>query len=78
MALQSNEYVYFVFSKEQMDMKRELAKKRGKNLSLGQVIVNGVAKQYTDIVKDPNGSRYVDTVVVTKGYIKDIKYTKEK
>jgi hypothetical protein len=78
MALSSDKYAYFIFSKEQMDMKRALAKKRGKNLSLGSVIVNGIAKQYTDIVEDPSNTRYVDSVLVTKGYLKDIKYTKEK
>ena len=65
---------YFLFSRTQLDMRIELEKKMSKRFKPGEVIVNGVRKPYTEIVTDPNNSRYSDAVIVTYGNKKDIKY----
>lgn len=65
---------YFLFSKSQLDMRIELEKKMSRKFKPGTVIVNGVKKQYTEIVTDPKNSRYPDAVVVAYGNKKDMKY----
>lgn len=47
----------------------------GKQIKFGTVVVNGVKKEYTDIVIDPNKSKFSDAVIVTHGDIRKIKYT---
>ena len=65
---------YFMFSKSQLDMRIQLEKKMNKKFKPGEVIVNGIRKQYTEIVTDPKNSRYSDAVIVIYGNKKDIKY----
>ena len=65
---------YFMFSKTQLDSRIQLEKRMNKKFKPGEVIVNGVRKQYTEIVTDPKNSRYSDAVVVIYGNKKDIKY----
>jgi hypothetical protein len=77
MAINKNSNVYFVFSKEQMDFKKEFAKKRGKIITFGTVIVRGVPKTYTDIVTSIDNLRYPDATVVASGILGNFKYTKE-
>lgn len=62
----------FVFSKTQMDQKKEIM---GKNVKLGTVIVNGVNKPYTDIVLNMNSVRFSDTKKLIEGDIRKIRYT---
>ena len=63
-----------MFSKTQLDSCIQLNKKMNKRFKPGEVIVNGVRKQYTEIVTDPKNSRYSDAVVVIYGDKKSIKY----
>lgn len=70
-ATQSLYYRYFVYSSEEEALRIKL---HGVNASFGEVIVNGVAKKYTSIVKDMKDSK-PDSVLVTKGDIRKIKYT---
>ena len=65
---------YFLFSRSQLDMRIEMEKKMGKKFKPGEVIVNGIKKQYTEIVTNPKNSRYSDAVVVTYGNKNNIKY----
>lgn len=74
--LSKTDYVYFIYSKEHMELMTNIAKKRGKTITLGTVIVNGSPKKYTDIVSSPSATRYTDAVVVTSGILGNIKYTK--
>ena len=74
--LNKSDFVYFIYSKEQQDLQKEIARRKGKALVFGTVIVNGVPKVFTDIHKDPKDSRYTDSRVVTSGYLGDIKYSK--
>ena len=66
---------YFVYSAEQKD---ELIKSLvvGTRPKLGTVIVNGVAKEYTDILIDMSKARFSDTTLVIKGDIRKLKFTK--
>ena len=64
-------YRYFIYSSEEEGMLRKV---HGNSLKLGTVLVRGIPKQYTSIVTDPNDTR-PDSVVITKGDIRKIKYT---
>lgn len=67
---------YFVFSKTQMENLIEIQKKRGGIApKFGQVMVRGVARIYTDIVTSPNNTKFADSIVITSGDIRTIKYT---
>ena len=66
---------YFIFSRIQMEEQKQTATRLGRLFKPKQVIVNGVAKIYTDIVLDKNNVRYTDAYVVTYGDIRGIKFT---
>lgn len=68
---------YFMFSKQQMNMLSESAKKTGRTYIPGTVLVVGSIKQFTEILKEPN-SRFSDAIIVTKGELEKIKYTEPK
>lgn len=76
--LSKTDYVYFIYSKEEMELMKNIAKKRGKNLTLGTVIVNGLPKTYTNIVLNPSDSRFTDAIIVTSGILGDIKYNSKR
>lgn len=56
---------YFLFSKEQMDIRTETEKKMGRIYMPGEVIVKGVKRFFTEI-SDTVDSRFNDTIVVTR------------
>lgn len=62
---------YFMYSAEEESL---VQKVHGNDVQFGTVSVNGVAKRYTSIVRDPAQSKS-DAVVVTKGDIRKIRYT---
>lgn len=66
----------FVYSPTQKD---DLIKSRQINstnkIKLGTVIVNGVPKDYTDMITDMSKSRYSDAILVAKGDIRRMKFT---
>lgn len=66
---------YFVFSREQMDKMKSINAKMSKKITFGTVIVNGSAKIYTDIVTNMDKCKYADSILVTEGDIRKIKYT---
>ena len=67
---------YFVFSQTQMQDKINIASSMSsKKPKLGKVIVNGVARDYTEMVTDMSRCRYADSVLITKGDIRTIKFT---
>lgn len=65
---------YFMFSKQQMNMVTESAKKTGRAYVPGTVLIVGSLKQFTEILKEPN-SRFSDAVIVAKGELDKMKYT---
>ena len=66
---------FFNFSRTQLEEQKKTANKLGRLFKPKQVIVNGVAKVYTDIVLDKNNVRYTDAYVVTSGDIRGMKFT---
>ena len=59
-------YRYFVFSRTQMETIRIRE----------EVIVDGVPKEYTDILLDMSAAKYPDSIKVAEGDIRRIVYTK--
>lgn len=67
---------YFVFSKTQFEEKKKIMKGMSStDMTVGKVIVNGVPRDYTDIVTDMKKCRYGDSVLVYKGDIRKTKFT---
>ena len=66
---------YFIYSVQQMKIKREVESRLGKDLVLGTVIVNGMQKQFTEIVTDLANVRYSDATIVAYGDIRKMNYT---
>ena len=69
-----NNIVYFLYSSEQMKIRKEADKKIGKDYKPGLVLVNGKYKQYTEIVNNPNNATYSDAIVVASGVKSKMKY----
>ena len=69
---------YFVYSKEQHDMMKDIAKTQNRTLILGEVVVRGVSKQYTDILNDMDKCKYADSTPLIRADIRKIKYSKHK
>ena len=61
----------FIFSKEQMNRKKEI---EGKKAKFGTVIVKGSSKIYTEIVRKITPSLPSDYEIVISGDIRKIKY----
>lgn len=67
-------YRYFIYSQEEEELKKKID---GENASFGSVIVRGIPKRYTSIVIDKNKTK-ADSIIVTEGDIRKIKYTQPK
>ena len=68
-------YRYFVFSRTQMEDIKRREDKLGRVPRFGKVIVNGVSKEYTDILTDMKKAVYPDTIKITEGDIRKLVYT---
>jgi len=66
---------YFMFSAEQLRLKKEIESKIGRIFVPGTVIANGSKKQYTEMCTNPNSTRFSDSTIVTAGDIRKITYT---
>ena len=76
MAIENRNYMrYFIYSTEQMKLKRQMQKKLGRELVLGTVIVKGEQKAFTEMVESLSSVRYSDAEIVIYADIRDIKYT---
>ena len=77
MAEDNSKYMrYFLYSREQMKLKKSVEEKLGKTFKLGTVIVKGLPKEYTEITTDPTNIKFSDAEVVVYGDIRELKYTK--
>nr|DAP19576.1 MAG TPA: hypothetical protein [Caudoviricetes sp.] len=66
----------FVFSQAQRKQIADIAATMGSiQPKIGKVVVNGVYREYTEIVRDMTQSRYPDAVLVIKGDIREMKFT---
>jgi hypothetical protein len=65
-----------MFSYEHLSKLKELAEKRGDNLTLGKVMVNGNFKQYTYLTNNPDAycQQYGDAKIIKYGDIRKIRY----
>ena len=64
----------FVFSREQYEQKMNIDRKLGKITKLGQVLVNGIPKPYTDILTSMSRAKFADSIEVISGDIRFIRY----
>ena len=65
---------YFIYSSEQLNFRKGIELKMGKNFRVGHVIVNGVRKPFTELSSSPN-SRFPDAKIVAEGDPTLFKYT---
>ena len=65
---------YFLYSSEQLKLRKSLELRMGKKFKVGYVIVNGVKKPFTELSLNPN-SRFSDAIVVAEGDPNKMKYT---
>ena len=68
-------YRYFLYSKSQHTIRKEIDKRINKIFTPGKVFTNGNWVQFTEISTKPNNS-YADTKVIAEGYLEDMKYQK--
>ena len=66
-------FVYSPTQKEDLFRFRQTNSTR--QIKLGTVIVNGVPKDYTDMITDMSRSRYSDSILIAKGDIRRMKFT---
>ena len=67
---------YFIFSRTQMERINDANTKAGRPAPVfGTVIVNGIAKTYTDKIIDMNKAPFADSVIITQGDVRKIKFT---
>jgi hypothetical protein len=72
----NTDYVYFMYSGEQIKEKNTVLEKSNKKFRPGTVVVNGQRKEFTQIVKDTSKmSRFVDAVIVCEGILGDNTFT---
>lgn len=68
---------YFYFSSEQAARKKEIQAKLGREYKPGLVLVSGKYKQFTEVLNDPDSSRFPDAILVASGFLKKMKYVDE-
>ena len=69
-------YRYFVFSRTQLEDIKRREEKLGRYATNGKVIVDGIAKEYTDIILNMESAKYADSIIITEGDIRKITYVK--
>ena len=69
-------YRYFVFSRTQLEDIKRREEKLGRYTTIGKVIVDGIAKEYTDIILNMESAKYADSIIITEGDIRKITYVK--
>lgn len=65
---------YFLYSETQLKMRKEVEARMGKKFIVGQVIVNGIRKPFTEL-SSTSSSRYSDAKIVAQGEVSLMKYT---
>lgn len=73
--MRKTDWVYFMYSDEQIKEKNNVLKVSGKKFVCGTVVVNGQRKKFTQITTNKDTmSRFVDSYIVTEGVYGDITY----
>ena len=68
---------YFIYSYEQLQMRKQVELKMGRKFKVGHVIVNGVRKPFTEL-SSTSKSRYADAKIVAQGDPRLMNYTEPK
>lgn len=68
-----NQIKYFIYSTEQFKFRQNMELKMGKRFRVGEVVVNGVRKPFTELSSSPK-SRYSDAKIVAEGNPLTMKY----
>lgn len=71
---QQDEYIYFLYSSEQENMRTEIESKANKIFVLGQVYNRGDWRKFTMISKSPTNPMFADSIIVAEGYKSKMKY----
>lgn len=79
MAINSIYERFFMYSPTQAQeltkTENEIGRDPRYKFKLGTVVVNGAAKEYTEMVTSPSRARYPDALIVAKGDIRTMKFT---
>lgn len=73
MAEKKKDIRHFIYSANQMEFQKEMARKRGKSYHVGTVIANGKRLPYTELSRTGT-STYSDARIVASGDINTFKY----
>ena len=65
----------FIYSAQQANDLRTIHEKNGNKFHLGSVVVNGVEKKYSAIIRDMNEVQYSDARKLIEEDIRHIRYT---
>lgn len=65
---------YFIYSSQQLKLRKEAEQRMGKKFKAGHVIVNGVRKPFTEL-SSTGKSRYSDAKIVAQGNPSLMRYT---
>ena len=65
---------YFLYSNEQLKLRKEVEARMGKKFIVGTVIVNGTRKPFTEL-SSTEKSRYSDAKIVAEGDPTIMRYT---
>ena len=57
---------YFIYSYEQLQMRKQIENKMGKKFRVGHVVVDGVRKPFTELSSNSK-SRFADAKIVAQG-----------
>lgn len=67
-------YKYFIYSSEQLNLRKQIEEKAGKRFNVGHVFANGKKLPYTELSSSPK-SRFSDAKIVAEGEATIMKYT---
>ena len=68
---------YFLYSAEQLQMRKQVESKMGKKFKVGHVIVDGIRKPFTEL-SSSSKSRFADAKIVAQGDPSLMIYTEPK
>lgn len=69
---------YFMYSREQHNIRQQIEKDIGRSFYPGTVIVRGRQKLFTEMISNPKLSRFTDAELVAEGEITEMTYTMPK
>lgn len=71
----TKQYRYFLYSREQQELRTKAEAAINKQYVPGKVISGGKWKNFTEISATPSNNKFADAKVVAEGNLEDMKYT---